>query len=368
MNLLSDFGYSQKQIDKKVSDCYKTIFEGKKSERLYFEVGDDMGYITDTGNNDVRTEGMSYGMMIAVQMDKKEIFDRLWKWAKTYMYLSEGDSKGYFCWSNSLDGKKNSDGAAPDGEEYFAMSLFFAFHRWGNGKGIFNYEKEAKAILHTAIHGKNPMWNKDNYLIKFVCGCPFSDPSYHLPHFYDLFAMWTDEKDSDFWTKAAGASRAYIVSSCNKTTGLAPEYAENNGTPLPLKNHGSFFSDSYRVAANIGLNSLWFGDVPDLSAIASKIILFFDGKKVEDFMDYKIDGTPLAKKARHPVGLCATIAESVLAIERQKAPITQKQDAATKRAVKRFWNTPLRTGKRRYYDNLLYFFALLALSGNYNVY
>jgi oligosaccharide reducing-end xylanase len=36
--------------------------------------------------------------------------------------------------------------------------------------------------------------------------------------------------------------------------------------------------------------------------------------------------------------------------------------------VKLFWNTPLRQGKRRYYDNCLYFFAMLALSGNYRMY
>lgn len=368
MNLLSDYGYNKKEIEARVLLCWHTLFEGKKSERIYFEVGDDMGYITDTGNNDVRTEGMSYGMMMAVQMNKKDVFDRIWKWTRTYMYLDEGDNKGFFCWSNQLDGKKNSEGPAPDGEEYFAMALFFASHRWGNGKGIFNYEKEARAILHAALHGKAQMWNKENHLIRFVCNCPFSDPSYHLPHFYDLFAMWADPQDSDFWSTAAGASRAYLVTACNKKTGLAPEYAENSGTPLPLKMHGSFFSDSYRVAANIGLNAMWFGDVPDLAGIASNIITFFDGKKVEDFMDYKIDGTPLRKKARHPIGLCATIAEAALALERSKEPITAKQQAATKRAVKRFWETPLRTGKRRYYDNCLYFFAMLALSGNYNVY
>ena len=368
MNLLSDYGYDKKKIEARVALCWQTLFEGKKSERIYFEAGDDMGYITDTGNNDVRTEGQSYGMMMAVQMDKKDVFDRIWKWTRTYMYLDEGDNKGYFCWSNALDGKKNSNGPAPDGEEYFAMALFFAAHRWGNGKGIFNYEKEANAILHAAIHGKNPMWNKENYLIRFICGCPFSDPSYHLPHFYDLFAMWSNPKDTDFWNKAAGASRAYLVSACNKKTGLAAEYAMNDGTPLPLDKHGSFFSDSYRVAANIGLNAMWFGDIPDLAHIAANIITFFDHKKVDDFMDYKVDGTPLSKKARHPVGLCATVAEAALALERSKEPVSPKQHEAAVRAVKRFWNTPLRTGKRRYYDNCLYFFAMLALSGNYKVY
>ena len=39
-----------------------------------------------------------------------------------------------------------------------------------------------------------------------------------------------------------------------------------------------------------------------------------------------------------------------------------------KECIRRFWETPLRTGERRYYDNFLYLFAMLALSGNYRIY
>ena len=35
--------------------------------------------------------------------------------------------------------------------------------------------------------------------------------------------------------------------------------------------------------------------------------------------------------------------------------------------IEKFWNEPLRKGERRYYDNCLYFFAFLALSGNYRI-
>ena len=98
------------------------------------------------------------------------------------------------------------------------------------------------------------------------------------------------------------------------------------------------------------------------------ITLYTGQKKVEEFMDYKIDGKPLKRKARHPVGLCATLAEAALALERQREPLTPKQKAQAKRAVKRFWETPLRKGKRRYYDNCLYFFCLLMLGGQYKKY
>lgn len=93
-----------------------------------------MGYICDTGNNDVRTEGMSYGMMICVQLDMKEEFDRIWKWAKTYMWMSEGENEGYFAWSCATDGKKNAYGPAPDGEEFFAMALLLP-HTAGERRG-----------------------------------------------------------------------------------------------------------------------------------------------------------------------------------------------------------------------------------------
>ena len=62
-------------------DISKYNADGEKC--VYYEVGDSMGIIVDTGSNDVRTEGMSYGMMISVQMNKREVFDRLWRWAKT---------------------------------------------------------------------------------------------------------------------------------------------------------------------------------------------------------------------------------------------------------------------------------------------
>ena len=146
-NLFLEAGKTQEEIDKKLQEIWDTFFYGPEEERIYHPVGEDMGYLMDTGNYDARTEGMSYGMMICVQLDKKEEFDRIWKWACTYMWMDEGYNEGYFAWSCGLDGTRNADGAAPDGEEFFAMALFFASHRWGDGEGIFCYSEMAKKIL-----------------------------------------------------------------------------------------------------------------------------------------------------------------------------------------------------------------------------
>ena len=61
-NLFAEAGYNQKDIDAKLENVFKGVFEGPY--KVYFEIGDSMAYISDIKNHDVRTEGMSYGMMI----------------------------------------------------------------------------------------------------------------------------------------------------------------------------------------------------------------------------------------------------------------------------------------------------------------
>ena len=64
------------------------------------------------------------------------------------------------------------------------------------------------------------------------------------------------------------------------------------------------------------------------------------------------------------VGFIAATAEGSLA-----AMHSQEPDALDNaiRWVRLLWDTPIRTGTRRYYDNFLYAFAFLALAGEYRV-
>ena len=52
---------SKKEIGKADQD----VFEGPN--RIYFEVGDSLGYVSDVKNKDA-TEGMSYGMIFIKQL------------------------------------------------------------------------------------------------------------------------------------------------------------------------------------------------------------------------------------------------------------------------------------------------------------
>ena len=365
-NLFKELGYKDEDIDHKLEQTWSDLTEGSPDVRIYYPMGDDMGYILDTGNTDVRTEGMSYGMMMALQMNKKDIFDRLWNFSKTFMQHTEGRYKDYFAWHCKPDGTRISQGPAPDGEEFYAMALFFASNRWGDGPSPYNYSEQAKTILRACVHkgeqdNGDPMWDPATKLIKFVPESPFSDPSYHLPHFYELFALQADEQDRSFWQQAAAASRAYLHTACHPVTGLSPEYANFDGTPAEVQPHGDyrhFYSDAYRVAANISLDWEWFRRDPWQVEQSKRLQRFFRDIEVSNYRRYRIDGQPFEELALHPIGLLATNAMASLASDGPDA----------EHFVHLFWNTPLRTGVRRYYDNCLYFFSLLALSGRYRIY
>jgi len=363
-----DLGKSDSEIQAKIDATWNQLFYGDDAtQRVYYPVGSDMAYVSDIANDDVRSEGMSYGMMIAVQLNKKAEFDRLWKWAKTYMYQKDGGYKGYFAWHNKTDGTQLAANPASDGEEWFIMALMFADGRWGSGEGIYNYRAEAQSILDVALHvdkfGGDLATNLFDTQTKQVVFVPqlgrnsqFTDPSYHLPHYYQLWSLWAD-KDNDFWTEATKVSREYLKTSVNLQTGLAPNYSEFDGKPVDDDYNGAFRFDAFRVGANIGMDYVWFR--PDQWHVeqSNRLLDFFASQGMDSYPNqYKIDGTPLT--AEHSSGLVATNAVAALAADPVKG----------KPFIQALWDQETPAGQYRYYDGMLMMLALLQVSGNFRIY
>ncbi len=371
-NVFAEMGYDPAEIDRRVEETFNEMFYGPKNIALYHPDWDDKASFEDTGNVDARTEGMSYAMMMCVQMDKQEEFDKLWNFSKTFMFHKEGIYRGYYAWSVALDGHRFAQGPAPDGEEYYAMALLFASNRWGDREPPYDYGTQARAILHECVHkGENgeegdPMWTPDSKLIKFVPEADYTDPSYHLPHFYDLFGEWADEADRPFWKAAAKASREYLHKACHPETGLSAECTLFDGSFLPPpRGREKYYSDAYRVPANISMDSLWFDADPWQYEINGKLEKYFCENEPEHrYHIYDIDGKIYDQPALHPVAIISTNAEAAIAATKAEGG---KYDEYARECVRLFWETPLRRDIRRYYDNCLYMFAMLALSGKYRI-
>ncbi|MET0634525.1 MAG: glycosyl hydrolase family 8 [Chitinophagaceae bacterium] len=377
-NIFSEAGFKESDINEKIDKTYHELFDGPN--RIYFEVGDSMGYVSDLKNNDARTEGLSYGMMVAVQLGKKDVFDRIWRWSKKYLQHQEGPREAYFAWSiNPHTLKKNSEGSASDGELYYITSLLFASNKWGNKTGI-DYYAEARRIL-------DAMWKKDgtgniynliNTDHKQITFVPegknylWTDPSYHLPAFYEVWVEYAKDGHEQFYRDCADTSRAFLHRATNPVTGLNYDYTEFSGEPhatpwMPP----AFRYDSWRVPMNITMDYIWFGkDRKWQEGYARRFQGFLRSKGLNKFEDqFNVDGsTPdfilqagKVKRLRHSIGLVSTSATLSLI----------NKDPGSHDFVKAIWNAKLEPYDDGYfdpyYDGLLYLFSLLMMSGKYQI-
>ena len=408
-NLFVEMGYQPADVEAKLKEVFNDVFYGPN--KVYFEVDESMAYISDLKNHDVRTEGMSYGMMIAVQFNEKDIFDRLWRWSKRYMQHSSGKRQGYFAWSCKTDGSHNAEGAASDGELYFITALLFASNRWGNDTGI-NYKAEAQHILNCI----QPLATRDEFrpgapgdgpvppprstvsylidpttqLITFTpdgFGQRFTDPSYHIPAFYEVWARWADDGREDYWMECARKSREFLHKATDSITGLNPDMCQFDGSLMPARRapgapqdapprrNGSnnFRYDSWRVPMNIALDYEWScADGEWQRQYGERIQNFFYSQGVNTFVDqYRVDGSLPEddeilqaggfRKLRHSIGLVATTAAASLLCSHDKS----------REFVDALWNArhvPFDDGYfDAYYDGLLRLFAFMHLSGHYRI-
>jgi oligosaccharide reducing-end xylanase len=428
-DLFAEQGHTPAESKAKIDIAFHKLFHGDgQEERLYFETGANengaLAYITDWANNDARTEGMSYGMTIAVELDKKREFDALWNWAKTYMLVTDPNnpSVGYFAWSMATDGTPRSTGAAPDGEEYFTMALYFAAHRWGNGTGIYNYQAEADKILrgmrhHPVLTGTGPfrihpndppftfpdhawpspnntdreraaaaggnagaahpqvfrfnrgqwtesigpMVDEEHFMIRFVANVQggTTDASYHLPAFYELWARWGPVEDRAFWAKAADVSRDLFSKVTGPETGLTPDQSNFDETQIVGRN-GIPTPFSYDSWRSV---SNWSVDYNWWQKDQREAVL---SDRIQKFLygqgiDKFADRYTLDGKAlstRHSAGMVAATAVGSFAA----TPGT-----ISKAFVEELWNMPVPSGEQRYYDGMLYLMSMLHCSGNFRI-
>jgi len=358
---------------------WNSLFGSDPERRVYYpsaaNANGPTAYIHDVHNQDVRSEGMSYGMMIAVQMNRKAEFDALWNWARSHMHYRDGPRAGYFRWQCMPDGCARDAVPASDGEEYFAMALFFAAHRWGNGAGIYDYETEANAILDTMLHkedmnggvvqGVTNMFDRAQHQVVFVPNgtwAGFTDPSYHLPAFYELWARWArgwnGRRDDDraFWRAAAARSRLLFSQATHPATGLAPDYSEFDGRPRAIDGHEDFRFDAFRTAVNWSVDQAWWAADPEAAARSDRIQAFFESQGMATYpSQYRIDGTPLTTDRSD--GLIASNGAASLAATNPRSRVF----------VAALWALEPPRGRARYYNGLLQFMAMLHASGNFRI-
>ena len=358
-------GKSDADITAKIAAAFNQLFHGDpSSQAIYYTSGTDQAYILDVFHDDVRTEGIGLGMLIAVELGKRDEFDRLWRYAKASQYAS-GASQGYFP-SVCDKGSTVVECDDPFGLQQIATALLLARGRWKGAPGSIDYGGEASALLDIirykqdyncgivdGVTGTFDPTSRLVYDMPTVDSANTSRPSVAMPAYYEL---WRQATGDDFWSAAATASRNYWRASANATTGLLPSRATFAGTPVPGSD--TFGPDNYRTFINIVLDQIWTGSQPWAVDESNRLLQFFAGQGIDTYAgSYSLDGSTVVDPTRQNALVSASGALAVIATVDQRAEL-----------INAVWNLDPSTGRPRYYPGVMIVLSLLVLSGQMAVY
>lgn len=367
-NLFRDLlGKSDADISNKVAGVFDQLFHGDPSNQaIYIESGTDQAYIYDVFHDDIRSEGMGFGMLIAVELGKRDEFDKLWRYAKG-KEVASGAAQGYFpSFCNTANSNADDPCYDPFGLQQIAMDLLLARGRWQASPGSIDYGAEAANLLDIIrnkaayncgvlddITGTLDSKTKLPYDTPVPASANLSRPSIVLPAYYDLWARATGDS---FWSQVAAAGRQYWQASANPKTGLFPLQATFAGTPVPGLD--AFGSECDRALLAMTLDHLWSGTKGWLVDESNRLLQFFYAQGISSYgQSYSLDGqTELAPL--HDMPLVA--GNGMLALV---ATTGNRSDF-----VNEVWNLNTPTGSPRYYAGIMQLLALITLSGQMQVY
>ena len=190
----------------------------------------------------------------------------------------------------------------------------------------------------------------------------FSDPSYDLPAFVDLFSRWSTTNNNT-WKQAAKATRDHLYKSSNSKSGLFTDYNNFDGTPKSVdfnSNSHKYMYDAMRCAMNFGMDYYLFGaDANRQEEMAKRIIDFFEK---DNYQHARFDWDGSNPSESYTLGETGANAVACYALIGNN----NYQDIV-KKNFKKAWDASLMTGQWRYYDGLVHYLAMLHLCGSFKI-
>jgi oligosaccharide reducing-end xylanase len=357
-------GKSDSEIAAKVATAFDQLFHGTPStQAIFLPVGTDQAYILDVLHDQVRTEGIGIGMLITLELDKRDEFDRLWRYARS-IQVQTGPRQGYFpsfCTGPNATVVPCDD---PFGLQQIATALLLARGRWQDSPGDIDYGQEAGNLLDLirnkevyncgVVDGVTPTFDGQRKLVfdtPTTASAGVSRPSIAMPAYYDL---WQQATGDSFWSQAAAAARTYWKTSSDPTTGLMPQQATFDGKPV--LGFEDFGFECYRTFFNIVLDRIWSDTQPWPGDESNRVLKFFYAQGLTTYGQvYSLDGTDEVSSLHDASLVAANGALALIATSDH-----------SREFVSEVWNMAPPAG--RYFPGLTYLLAMVMLSGQMRVY
>lgn len=180
------------------------------------------------------SEGIAYGMVIAVMMDDQALFDGLWNYALLWL-----NGNGLMDWYIAPDGTRPlGRGAASDADEDMAWALIMAERQWGGAGSLARSYHDYASELVDAIWRCEVDHSVEPYL--FIPGDDWRgrdvfNPSYFAPNQYRLFGEFSGNVEG--WQRVIDTGykvidRCLNAASGNADNGLVPAWCTSAGVPV----------------------------------------------------------------------------------------------------------------------------------------
>ncbi len=228
---------------------FKSAYSEWKGRFLIYEgigVNDQIRVKRPENGNDTVSEGMAYGMMMAVSLKEKFFFSGFYNYVKNHY-----NQNGLMSWRILPDGEVPDQNSATDADLDMAYSLVMAARIWKE------YEPEARKMIENI---KSFEVEPGTFVLKPGDGWGGSkavNPSYFSPAYYQIFKEYTADP---FWDQVAQKSRE-ILDKANKKVVLPPNWCTAEGgaetEPKMGKDSYKFTYDAVRVAFRQAMAVLW---------------------------------------------------------------------------------------------------------------
>jgi oligosaccharide reducing-end xylanase len=361
-DLLDDrIGVPSEESGAAIDTAFEQLFFGDPdSQAVYREADDGTAFIEDVAHGDVRTDSIGYGMFVAVQIDERGIFDKLWSWSKDHMLQMDGPRLGQLNWRCATDGSDCDLAAATDATSVIASTLFMAEARWGDNE-VHDYEADANTLIDAMVLTEERNGGEDRFLNPFDveralprAGSFEVDVDVHtdylMPAFYESWSTWRPSA-AEFWLEAADVARRKLRLAAHEQTGLVPKGMNYDGTPA--QGYRRYDTLAARTFFNLALDEVFFGAKPWVNEQTERRLDFFLSQGLDEVVsDYTLAGSPLSESDNPGhVALVALAAAS-------------SGNPAHSVFLNKLWELPIPEGRSRYFNGMLYLLSLVVLSGN----
>jgi len=278
------YGIMPSSIDnEKVQETYEEFME-------FYEESGDLARIKHDNLDSTVSEGIAYGMIVMVYMDNdknntRDKFDKLWKYYNSFL-----NKNGLMNWK--IHGFSNVVGrnAATDAELDAAFALMQAYKQWDDEKYLTDATELIGKIAEFEI-------NENGFIKPGDSWDSEKNPSYFSTAALELF-----KQASNFgWDRIIENSYSLIEKSRNNSTGLVPNWCDEQGNPSSSpfdSNRGAYYYDATRTPWRLAWAYSWYGH-EKAKETCDKIASWIssetgnDPSKVVD--GYNLDGSQLGQ-------------------------------------------------------------------------